>query len=159
MSDTPPGAARDAAAMTGLLRAEAVRLNETVTDHTDAVRRCGRVLVEIGAVEPAYIDAMLERERDIPTYVGEGVAIPHATLAGKQAVLRDALAVLKFAEPVDWDGDPVSVCVAIAARGDGHLAILSELAEILLDPDRARALRDAQDPDEVVRLLQPAAVS
>jgi PTS system mannitol-specific IIA component len=154
MSDTPADAA-----MTGLLRTDAVRLNETATGRTDAVRRCGRVLVEIGAVEPEYIDAMLERERDISTYVGEGVAIPHATLAGKQAVLRDALAVVKLAEPVDWDGSPVSVCVAIAARGDGHLAILSELAEILLDPDRARALREARDTDEVVRLLQPAAVS
>lgn len=154
MSDTPPDAV-----MTGLLHTDAVRLNESAADRTDAVRRCGAVLVEIGAVEPAYIDAMLERERDIPTYVGEGVAIPHATLAGKQAVLRDALAVVKLAEPVDWDGNPVSVCVAIAARGDGHLAILSELAEILLDPDRARDLREAQDPDEVVRLLQPTAVS
>jgi PTS system mannitol-specific IIA component len=160
MSDTPaPDTAADTAAMTGLLRPEAVRLAEPAADRTDAVRRCGRVLVEIGAVEPAYIDAMLERERDIPTYVGEGVAIPHATLAGKQSVLRDALAVVKLAEPVDWDGNPVSVCVAIAARGDGHLGILSELAEILLDPDRARALRDAQDANEVVRLLQPTAVS
>jgi PTS system mannitol-specific IIA component len=66
---------------------------------------------------------------------------------------------VKLAEPVDWDGNPVTVCVAIAARGDGHLAILSELAEILLDPDRARALREARDPDEVIRLLQPTAVS
>ena len=156
MSDTPP---EDSAAMTGLLSAEAVRLGEPAADRTDAVRRCGRVLVEIGAVEPGYIDAMLERERDISTYVGEGVAIPHATLAGKQAVLRDALAVVKLAEPVDWDGSPVSVCVAIAARGDGHLAILSELAEILLDPDRARDLREARDADEVVRLLQPATVA
>jgi PTS system mannitol-specific IIA component len=107
-------------------------------------------------VKSEYIDAMLERERDISTYVGEGVAIPHATLAGKEAVLRDALAVLGLAEPVDWDGQPVSVCVAIAARGDGHLAILAELAEILLDPERAHALREADTVDAVIRLLQPA---
>lgn len=157
MSDTPAGAPAPAPA--GLLLAQAVRLGETVADRTEAVRRCGQVLVEIGAVEPSYVDAMLERERDISTYVGEGVAIPHATLAGKQAVRRDALAVVKLAEPVDWDGDPVSVCVAIAARGDGHLAILSELAEILLDPGRARALREAADANEVVRLLQPATVA
>ena len=143
----------------GLLRPQAVRLGEHVVDRTDAVRRCGQVLVEIGAVEAEYIDAMLERERDISTYVGEGVAIPHATAAGKQAVLRDALAVVKLAEPVDWEGNPVSVCVAIAARGDGHLAILAELAEILLDPERARALREADDADDVIRLLQPATVS
>lgn len=142
-----------------LLEPRGVRIGEQVVDRTDAVIRCGQVLVEIGAVEIGYVDAMLAREGDISTYVGEGVAIPHATAAGKQAVLRDALAVVKLAEPVDWDGNPVSVCVAIAARGDGHLAILAELAEILLDPERARALREAGDVDDVIRLLQPATVS
>jgi mannitol PTS system EIIA component len=148
----------DHAATAGLLEARGVRLGEHAADRTDAVRRCGRLLIEIGAVEPAYVEAMLDRERDISTYVGEGVAIPHATLAGKRSVLRDALAVVKLAEPVDWEGNQVSVCVAIAARGDGHLAILAELAEILLDPERARALREADAVDDVIRLLQPAAV-
>jgi PTS system mannitol-specific IIA component len=141
---------------TALLEPRAVRLGERVAGRDEAVRRCGQILAEAGAVQDAYIDAMLEREHDISTYVGEGVAIPHATAAGKDAVLRDALAVLGLAEPVDWDGQPVSVCVAIAARGDGHLAILAELAEILLDPERAQALREADTVDDVIRLLRPA---
>ncbi len=143
----------------GLLEPRAVRLGEPVADRAAAVRRCGEILVEIGAVEPEYVESMLDRERDISTYVGEGVAIPHATAAGKRAVRRDALAVLKPADPVDWDGSEVSLCVAIAARGDGHLAILAELAEILLDPGRAEALRQADRVDDVIRLLQPAAVA
>jgi mannitol/fructose-specific phosphotransferase system IIA component (Ntr-type) len=35
--------------------------------------------------------------------------------------------------------------------------VLAQLAEILLDPPRARALRAAGDADEVLRLLAPAA--
>ncbi len=153
------GPADQSLASGSLLEPRGVRLGVHVADRTEAVIRCGQVLVEIGAVEIGYVDAMLARESDISTYVGEGVAIPHATAAGKQAVLRDALAVVKLAEPVDWEGNSVSVCVAIAARGDGHLAILAELAEILLDPERARALREADDVDDVLRLLQPATVS
>ncbi|HEY2948311.1 MAG TPA: PTS sugar transporter subunit IIA [Micromonosporaceae bacterium] len=140
-----------------LLDRRAIRLAERAADRDEAVRRCGDVLVELGAVTPAYSESMLERERSVPTYMGEGVAIPHGTLAGKDSVLRDALAVLKFPDGIDWDGNPVTVCIAIAVRGDGHLALLAELAEILLDPDRARALREAEDPDEVLRLLSPAA--
>jgi Phosphoenolpyruvate-dependent sugar phosphotransferase system, EIIA 2/pfkB family carbohydrate kinase len=85
--------------------------------------------------------------------VGEGVAIPHGTLDSKAAVRRDALAVLRFPDGVDWDGHAVNVCVAIAALSDGHVDLLAELAEILLDPDRAAALRAATEPDQVVRLL------
>jgi PTS system mannitol-specific IIA component len=138
-----------------LLDRRAIRLDEKAADRDDAIRRCGQTLVGIGAVDPAYVDAMLARERSISTYVGEGVAIPHGTLEGKTAVLRDALAVLRFPDGVDWDGHPVSVCVAIAAQGDGHVDLLAELAEILLDPDRAAALRAATEVDEVIRLMTP----
>jgi PTS system mannitol-specific IIA component len=139
----------------GLLAEHAIHLNETAADRDEAIRHCGQTLVDIEAVDPTYVEAMLEREQSISTYVGEGVAIPHATLAGKSAVRRDALAVLRFPAGVDWGGETVEVCVAIAALGDGHVGILAELAQILLDPDRARQLREATRPEEVLQLLAP----
>ena len=137
-----------------LLEPRAIRLAEHAIDRDDAIRQCGGVLVEIGAVDPTYVEGMLLREQSISTYVGEGVAIPHSTLEGKAAVRRDALAVLRFPDGVDWGGFPVTVCVAIAAVGDGHVDILAELAQILLDPEQAQRLRDATDPAEVMRLLE-----
>jgi PTS system mannitol-specific IIA component len=50
----------------------------------------------------------------------------------------------------------VTVCVAIAARGEGHIELLATLAEILLDPCRARALREATDPAHIVAMLSAA---
>jgi mannitol PTS system EIIA component len=141
--------------LASLLDERAILLSQTATDRDDAIRQCGETLVTIGAVDPAYVEAMLEREQSISTYVGEGVAIPHATLAGKSAVRRDALAVLRFPDGVDWGGEPVVVCVAIAAVGDGHVEILSELAQILLEPERAAELRQATHSDEVLGLLAP----
>jgi len=138
-----------------LLSPGAIRLAESAGGRDDAIRQCGAVLLEVGAVSPPYVDSMLERERSISTYVGEGVAIPHGTNAGKDAVHRDALAVLRFPGGVDWGGQLVTVCVAIAAKGDGHIAILGELADILLDPQRAQALREATDRDRVLELLAP----
>jgi PTS system mannitol-specific IIA component len=140
----------------GVLDHGSVRLDATAADRDDAIRQCGQALLRAGAVEPAYIDSMIERERSVSTYVGEGVAIPHGTLAGKDAVHRDAICVLRFPSEVDWDGAGVVLCIGIAARGDGHVRLLSELAQILLDPDQARALRETDDVEEVIRLLQPA---
>jgi mannitol PTS system EIIA component len=140
----------------GLLERAAIRLNERAADRDTAIRACGQVLIDTGAVDAAYVEAMLERERSISTYVGEGVAIPHGTLASKDTVRRDALSFVRFPETVDWGGEPVTICIGIAAQGGGHMGILSALAEILLEPGRARALREADDPDEVLRLLQPA---
>lgn len=139
--------------MSELLSPEAIRLTETAADREAAIRRCGEVLVATGAADSSYIDAMLTRETSISTYVGEGVAIPHGTLEAKAAIKRDALAVLRFPDGVDWGGEDVKVCVAIAARGDGHVALLSALAEILLDPDAAERLREATDTQTVLDLL------
>ncbi|HZB51171.1 MAG TPA: PTS sugar transporter subunit IIA [Mycobacteriales bacterium] len=142
--------------VSGLLTPAAVRLGERAADRTEAIRRAGAVLVESGAVDPAYVDSMLAREESISTYVGEEVAIPHGTLAGRALIRRDALSFVRFAEPVDWGGaGPVTVAIGIAAAGDGQVEVLAELAGILLDPDRARALREAASPEEVVALLQP----
>jgi PTS system mannitol-specific IIA component len=98
---------------------------------------------------------MLEREQSVSTYIGEGVAIPHGTLAGKDLVHHSALSFVRFAGEVDWAGSPVSVGIGIAARDGGHIAILAQLAEILMNPDRAAALRDATTADEVIALLTP----
>ncbi len=133
----------------------AIRPAASAADRDDAIRQCGEALLAVGAVESAYIDTMLERERSISTYVGEGVAIPHGTLAAKDAVRHDAISVVRFPAGVDWDGDQVTVCIGIAAKGDGHVRLLAELAQILMDPDQARALREATEVAEVIRLLQP----
>ena len=143
--------------MAELLARDAIRLQERAGSRDEAIRRCGAVLVEIGAVAPVYVEAMLAREQSVSTYIGEGVAIPHGTLGSKESVLRDSLAVLRFPGGVDWDGFDVRVCVAIAAAGDGHIDILAQLATVLMDPDAAARLRNATSPDDVITILEEEA--
>jgi PTS system mannitol-specific IIA component len=144
-----------APALTALLAETSIRLDQHATDKEDAIRQTGAALLEAGAIDASYIDAMLEREKSVSTFVGEGVAIPHGTLAGKDSVKNDALVVLRFPDGVDWDGNDVQVCVGIAARGNGHIALLSQLATVLLDPDKAAALRASTTSAEVYELLKP----
>ncbi|WP_336216732.1 PTS sugar transporter subunit IIA [Nonomuraea sp. LPB2021202275-12-8] len=136
-----------------LLDPRAVLLHESAGSRDEAIRRCGRALLDVGAVAEPYVEAMLERERTISTYVGEEVAIPHGTAASKEDVKRDAICVVRFPGGVDWDGERVTLCVGIAARNDGHVPLLAALAEILLDPDRARTLREATEIRQVVKEL------
>lgn len=137
------------------LGADAIRLGLAAVDKHDAVEQTGRVLVEIGAVDEAYVAAMHERERSVSTYIGEAVAIPHGTDPSRVHVRRTALSFLQFPEGVDWDGKTATVCVGIASQGDEHVAVLSALAQILIDPQKAEALRTAATPDVVLALLRP----
>ncbi|QUX29768.1 PTS sugar transporter subunit IIA [Nocardiopsis akebiae] len=137
------------------LTEDAVRLGREAADRADAIDQCGALLVELGAVEPGYVPAMHEREASIPTFVGEGVAIPHGTDASRALVKRTALAVVQFPGGVDWGGPTVHVAIGIAASGDEHLGVLSSLAGILTDPEKAARLRSAGTTSDVLELLGP----
>jgi mannitol/fructose-specific phosphotransferase system IIA component len=148
-SSAPPPA-------TAVLVREAVRLAQHADDKWDALRQSGALLEELGVVDDGYAAAILERETQISTYMGEGVAIPHGTDRARALVRRTALGFLQYPDGVDWDGETVYLCIPIAASGDEHVGVLSALAEILVDDVSAAALRTATHVDEVLALLNPA---
>ena len=139
--------------MPEILSRQTIRLGLTAADKTDAIRRSGALLVVVGAVTQPYADAMFERETQVPTYLGEGIAIPHGTNESREHILRTCLGFLQFPQGVDWGGETVHVCIPIASRSDEHVEILAALAEVLMNPDAAERLRTTTDPDEVLRLL------
>jgi mannitol/fructose-specific phosphotransferase system IIA component len=145
---TPPASAP-------VLVREAVRLAQHAHDKWDALRQSGALLEELGAVDDGYAAAILEREGQISTYMGEGVAIPHGTDQSRALVRRTALGFIQFPDGVDWDGETVYLCIPIAASGDQHVGVLSALAEVLVEPDSAAALRGATNVDDVLALLNP----
>jgi len=140
-----------------ILEPSAVRLGLVARDKADALRQCGAVLVEIGAASPPYTDALFEREESVSTYIGEGVAIPHGTNESREHIERAAIAFLQFPDGVDWDGNQVQVCIAIASRSEEHVDILQSLATVLMVPESAAALREASSIDDVIALLSPQA--
>jgi mannitol/fructose-specific phosphotransferase system IIA component len=143
----------------GVLVREAIRLAQHADDKWDALRQSGALLEELGAVDAGYAAAILEREGQISTYMGEGVAIPHGTDQARALVRRTALGFIQYPDGVDWDGEAVYLCIPIAASGDEHVGVLSALAGILVEADSAAALRSATDPDDVLALLTTVGAS
>ena len=140
--------------MAEVLPENGIRLGLTAADKWDAIRQCGAVLLELDAVEAGYPETMLEREKSVSTFIGEGVAIPHGTDESRALVKNTTLGVLQFPDGVDWDGRQVTICVAIAAKGDEHVQVLSALAQILMDPAQAERLRTSASTAEVRGLLE-----
>ena len=132
-----------------LLPEKSIALDLDITSREEAVATAGEMLLSTGAVDERYADAMLEREYSVSTYVGEGIAMPHGTLTAKDSVVADALVLLRFSAPIDWNGEQVSVVIGIAARGRGYISLISQLAAALLDSGKAADLRSATTVDEV----------
>jgi mannitol/fructose-specific phosphotransferase system IIA component len=138
-----------------LLSPQAVRLGLSAGHRYEAVAQAGALLLELDAIEPGYIDAMREREEMLSSYIGEGFAFPHGTEASRQFVKRAAIAFLQYPDGIDWDGEEVLACVAIASKSDEHITILGKIARILAEPSQAERLRSAREVSDVLDLLQP----
>lgn len=139
--------------MSDILTRDDIRLGLSAADKADALRQCGAQLVDSGAATQAYAEALFDRERQVSTYLGEGVAIPHGTNESREHILATKLGFLQFPDGVDWDGETVHVCIPIASQSDAHVDILAALADVLMEPDSAQQLRTATDPDAVLALL------
>ena len=140
--------------LTELLAEASITLDASATSRDDAIRQAGAGLIAVGAIDEAYVDAMIDRENSVSTFMGEGVAIPHGTLGAKDSVKHDALSLVRFPNGVDWDGNDVRLAFGIAAKGNGHIALLSQLATVLMDPEKAAALRAATTVEQVYALLE-----
>ena len=106
-----------------------------------------------------YRAAVLERESQFSTAVGEGVAIPHAKT---DAVVRPGLAAITVPAGVDWnapDGKPSDLIFMIAApegQANVHLEVLAKLSMLLMHEDFADALRAAKTVDEFLSVIDTA---
>ena len=127
----------------------------TARTKEEAIAEVGALLVGCGAVTPAYVEAMAERERLVSTYMGSWLAIPHGTDESKGDILRSALCLVRYDEPIEWGTDQsVRVVVGIAGVGEEHLAILSRIALIFSDPEEVDKVLAAAGPDELYGLIQ-----
>ena len=136
-----------------VLTPEQVRIHPGSATRDEALQEATDILVAAGAVTPAYVDAMRQREETVSTFMGNGLAIPHGTNEAKDAILASALSVVRYDGGVDWSGDPATFVIGIAGVGDEHLDILSRIAILFSEEDDVARLAAAQTPEELYALL------
>jgi len=139
--------------MSDVLTPSHIKVPGTARRKDDAIREAGQLLVDSGAVSPAYVDAMFEREKSVSTYMGNYLAIPHGTNEAKDAISRSAISVVKYDQPIDWNGNEVRFAVGIAGVENGHLEILGKIAVVFSDSDEVDKLLAAGSADELYQLL------
>lgn len=139
--------------MTNLVQPAGILLGVTASSREEAVTLCGELLEKLGCVSREYVDAMWEREQIFSSFIGNGVAIPHGTDASRVYVIQTQVVMLRFSQPIDWDGEEVSMCFGIASNGDEHGEILANIANLLLDDEDYQELLSENDANKLVELL------
>jgi PTS system mannitol-specific IIA component len=139
--------------MSDILTLSQIKVPGTATSRDEAIREAGQMLVDAGAVSPAYVDAMFEREKSVTTFVGNYLAIPHGTNEAKDTIFKSALSVIRYESPLDWGGNEVRFAIGIAGFNNTHLQILSKVAIVFSDTDEVDRLIAAQSAEEIYEIL------
>lgn len=117
----------------GVLVEDGIKTGLASVDKETAIRAAGQLLCDLGYVNADYIDAMVEREKLVTTYMGMGVAIPHGTSNAKETVKKSGIVVMQYPEGVDFGTEKANLIIGIAGEGDEHLEILANIAGSLED--------------------------
>ncbi|MBN3135237.1 PTS mannitol transporter subunit IICBA [Pectobacterium punjabense] len=153
---TPAPAVVDTQTNLFQLGAGNVFLNQHATHKEQAIRFAGEQLVKGGYVEPAYVEAMLEREKLTSTYLGESIAVPHGTIEAKDRVLKTGVVFCQYPEGVrfgDEEDEVARLVIGIAARNNEHIQVITSLTNALDDDAVIERLAHTQDVQEVLDLL------
>ncbi len=134
-----------------ILTKENIALGVELNSQDEAIRRAGELLVQNGHVEEKYIDSMFEREKSVSTFMGNAVAIPHGTSDSKKWVEKSGLSILTVPEGVEYgDGNIAMLIIGIAGKGDEHLEILSNIAQVVSDEDNVAKIVQAESKEELL---------
>jgi PTS system nitrogen regulatory IIA component len=145
-------------AIEGLLPRAAVAARVGVNSKRGALGAAADIAARVTGLPAAEIHAaLLKRERAGSTGVGDGVALPHARLAGLE---RPSAVFMRLEKPLDFqavDDQPVDLVLALLvpaeSPGGEHLQALARISRLLRHADLRRQLRQAQTADAIYALL------
>ncbi|GAA0318345.1 PTS fructose transporter subunit IIABC [Bacillus carboniphilus] len=144
--------------ITELLKADTIVLDLEATSKSDVIDELVQKLGSAGKLvdQEKYKEAILAREAQSTTGIGEGIAIPHAKTS---AVQTPAIAFGRSKDGIDYeslDGMPAHLFFMIAASegaNNAHLETLSRLSSFLMDTNFRQTLLKAESVDGILAAI------
>ncbi|GLC30402.1 PTS sugar transporter subunit IIA [Clostridium omnivorum] len=129
-------------------------LNVKREEKFEAIKRAGRLLVQNGYVEEGYIEGMINREKEITTYIGNGIAIPHGMNQYVKYIKESGIVIIQYPEGVDFgEGNIAYLVIGIAGKNDDHMSLLSKIAITCQYEESVKKLVESKSKDEIIKLI------
>ena len=144
-----------------ILPANRVVLNLKARDKAQLLLELGRIIAATGApvTAAAVTEALRRREQLGSTGLGNGFALPHASMAGIETYV---VALVRLEQPIAFDaidGAPVDlVCLLLTpADGGSHVAAMAAISRLFRNRESERRIRAAGHVQEVLAAVEQGA--
>ena len=145
------------AALSSAFAPNSIAVGVVVDSREAAIVGSGELLVASGRTTAGYTAEMLAVLNELGPYfvIAPGIAIAHARPS--ESVLSAGLSLAVLAKPVEFGSDhndPVRMVFGLCAKDhDGHIEVLSGLAEMLSDDAQVNFLLNASDAGRIHEYL------
>lgn len=141
-----------------LITRDVIRVYPSAKNWQDALEKSCSALIENGAVEPRYLQAIIHSHQEIGPYyvIGPGMAMPHAR--PEDGVNRLSLAITIIQQGVSFDADendPIKMLVTLAATdSESHIETIAQLAELFMNEQHVAQICQANNVDDVLAIIR-----
>lgn len=138
-----------------VLTKQDIGLNLQAKNKNDAIQQIADFLIQNGRVSLEYKEGMIAREREVSTYLMNGVAIPHGVNESKKYIKNSGIFIGQFPDGVIWNekNDVVYIVCGLASNSDAHLDVLARLTTIVMEESLVKQLAETKGVNEFLKIF------
>lgn len=141
-----------------LVEKNLVSFHEKFDNWEEAVRVSCEKLIENEVIDDRYVELVVDSVKKYGPYIvlAPKIALPHST-QNAEGVFNTAISFMRVQEPVSFEeGNPdrdAQIFFSLASvNADEHLANMSKLANILMQPEVVDELCEATSAEDLIRI-------
>lgn len=137
-----------------ILSKELCFLNSEITDFSQAVRYYGKLMEQKGYAKSGFHEDILQREKIGSTYIGKGIAIPHAK---DIFVNKSKICIVKFNNPITWQGKKLDIIFILCLKfndAQNTKKFFKKFYSLLEDDEMISKIKNAQSINDITYLFE-----
>lgn len=140
-----------------MITPDLIRTDVECSSPEEAIRIAGELLCRNQLSQADYTKAMIECYEEFGSYIvlTDGIAMPHAR--PEKGAIGSGYCIIKLKDGVTFGGtdfDPVRVLIGLVGADENeHIQVITEIAEVLDDEEKAKALVEAKTKEEILNIF------
>ncbi|EAT0833360.1 TPA: PTS sugar transporter subunit IIA [Salmonella enterica] len=140
--------------MIGTITTDNLHLGCQARNKADVLTMVGNTFKDKGYVSQDCIVFLNEREKQVSTFLGNGITLPHLPKSATNIIVKTGIEIFQFPDGVIWDRSNVMfITIGVIAREKEHIDVLREIALIFSDEIIANALSLISGKEDFLRIL------
>lgn len=136
------------------ISAESIHLGCKAKNKDEVLSLIAKTFQDKGYVSADCTPYLKEREKQVSTFLGNGIALPHLPISAKNIILNVGIEIFQFPDGVMWDrGNVMFIAIGVLAKEKEHIEVLKDVASIFGNEIIANALALITDKNDFINIM------